>query len=183
MSVVETESPLSTVLAAAPAPTGIRLLRAPISEPPYDDQRPGGQPLPLRPASWTRGRPLRLVPPLEDEPDPRTPVSELPSAQVFAHALVQRLLEVLAGVRPLAQLQRDSSLEVYDGLEMLLTVRPRPKGVRPDRRDVRSVHVQEQEDGVAEVNATVRRNGRYTAFALRLEGISGHWRCTELVGV
>ncbi|MEO6204312.1 MAG: Rv3235 family protein [Mycobacteriales bacterium] len=181
MSVVETESLLTTAL-ATPAPTGIRLLRAPLSEPPYDDQRPGGQPLALRPASWTRTRPLRLVPPLSDEPDPRTPATDLPSAQVFAHALVQRLLEVLAGVRPLAQLQRDSSLEVYDGLQLLLAARPRPQGARPDRRDVRSVHVQ-QADGVAEVNATVRRNGRYSAFALRLEGIGGRWRCTELVGV
>jgi len=188
MSVVQTESPLRSTLpalapATTPAPAGVRLLRAPISEPPYDDERPGGQRLPLRPASWSHGRPLRLVPPLDEEPDPRTPVSQLPSAQVFAHALVQRLLEILAGVRPLAQLQRDSSLEVYDGLELLLTARSRPRGARPGCRDVRSVHVQEQEDGVAEVNATVRRSGRYGAIALRLEGIGGRWCCTELVGV
>jgi hypothetical protein len=47
---------------------------------------------------------------------------------------------------------------------------------------VRSVHVQERPDGVAEVSATVRRGGRYAAVALRLEGVDGQWRCTELAG-
>jgi hypothetical protein len=95
---------------------------------------------------------------------------------------VQRLLEVMSGVRPLAQLQRDTSLEVYDALEAVLTSRPRPVGLRPDGRAVRSVHVQQRPEGIAEVSATVRRDGRYGAVALRLEGISGAWRCTELVG-
>ncbi len=175
MSVAEAPRP-------APVPPALRLLPAPSSEPPYDDERPGGQPLPLRPTTWLRSRPLRLVPPLLDEEDPRTPLAALPPVQPFAHALVQRLLEVLAGVRPLAQLQPDSSLEVFDGLQLLLTSRPAPRGLRPDRRDVRSVHVQVQSDGVAEVTATVRRAGRYGALALRLEGVSGRWRCTELQG-
>jgi hypothetical protein len=47
---------------------------------------------------------------------------------------------------------------------------------------VRSVHVQERPEGVAEVCATVHRNGRAGAVALRLEGRNGAWRCTELVG-
>ena len=177
MSVVELES------AVRPLPVpGLRLLPAPPSEPPYDDERPGGQPLPLRPAGGGRARSLRLVPAYDDDLDPRTPLEHLPAAQPFAHALVQRLLEVLAGVRPLRQLQPDTSLEVFDGLQLLLEARPTPRGLRPDRRDVRSVHVQVQADGVAEVNATVRRSGRYGAIALRLEGVSGRWRCTELQG-
>lgn len=161
----------------------LRLLPAPSSLPPYDDERPGGRPLPLRASHPVRTRPLRLVPPLRDETDARTPVAQLPAVQPFAQAFVQRLLEVLGGVRPVSQLQRDSSLEVYDGLQLLLTARPAPGGVRPDRRDLRSVHVQVQADGIAEVNATVRRSGRYRAIALRLEGVSGRWRCTELQGV
>jgi hypothetical protein len=95
---------------------------------------------------------------------------------------VQRLLEVLAGVRPLAQLQRDTSLEVYGALEGALTARPTPTGMRPDGRAVRSLHVQQRPDGVAEVCATVRRGDRFGAVALRLEGLDGAWRCTELVG-
>jgi hypothetical protein len=162
---------------------GLRLLPAPCSEPPYDDERPGGRPLPLR-ATSPRSRPLRIVPALEDDwlEQARTPASDLPPAKPFAHALVQRLLEVLAGVRPLKQLQRDTSLEVYDALENVIAARPRPTGRRPDGRAVRSIRVQQRPEGIAEISATVRRGDRYGAVALRLEGVDGAWRCTELVG-
>lgn len=179
MSVVHTEQPITFEAADTEPPFGLRLLRAPQSEPPYDDERPGGQPLPLRPVSLRSTRPLRLVPPYEEQAA-RTSNSDLPPAQPFAQALVQRLLEVLAGVRPMAQLQRDTSMQVYDDLEVALTARPCPRGVRPDRRSIRSVHVQERADGTAEVNATVRRDGRYGAVALRIEGVRGQWRCTSL---
>lgn len=177
MSVAPLEQPLSLA-------RGLRLLPAPCSEPPYDDERPGGRPLPLRPTALG-ARPLRVVPPLADDESwepARTAASDLPPAQPFAHALVQRLLEVLAGVRPLKQLQRDTTLDVYDELERVLATRPRVSGPRPDGRAIRSVRVQQRPEGVAEVSATVRRGNRYGAVALRLEGVDGAWRCTELVG-
>ncbi|GAC1442022.1 MAG: hypothetical protein NVS3B26_03650 [Mycobacteriales bacterium] len=176
MSAALIELPLSLV-------PDLRLLPAPDSEPPYDDERPGGQPLPLRPTSLGR-RPLRIVPTLIDDEDDlkRTPTSDLPPAQPFAHALVQRLLEVLAGLRPLRQLQRDTSLEVYEQLERVLITRPRGAGPRPDGRSIRSVRVQQRPEGVAEVFATVRRSDRYGALALRIDGVNGAWLCTELVG-
>jgi hypothetical protein len=74
------------------------------------------------------------------------------------------------------------TLEVYDALERVLTTRPRAGGPRPDGRAVRSIHVQQRPEGIAEVSATVRRGGRYAAVALRLEGVNGGWQCTELVG-
>jgi hypothetical protein len=140
MSAAPLELPLSVV-------PGLRLLPAPCSEPPYDDERPGGRPLPLRSTSLV-ARPLRIVPAFLDDEEPvRTPASDLPPAQPFAHALVQRLLEVVAGVRPLKQLQRDTTLEVYDELERVLTSRPRVAGPRPDGRAVRSVRVQQRPGG------------------------------------
>src|SRR5438128_2553239 len=164
MSVVPTERALPI---SEPAPdhpvAGLRLLPAPISEPPYDDERPGGRPLPLRPRDLPARRPLRLVPSPPADVDPA-----LPPVRPFAAALVQRLLEGLAGVRPIAQLKRDTTMDVYDDLERMVTVRPRPTGLRPDGRSVRSVHVQQHAGGVAEVVATVRRGGRYGALAFRL---------------
>lgn len=189
----------------SPAPA-LRLLETPLAEPPYDDQLPGAlhrlrtAPLPVVPA------PLRLVPPLA-EPDlgpgadldsgeggadgawtrTRTPLDDLSPAQPFALALVQRLLEVLAGVRPLAQLQRDTTPELFARLERVVASRPRGAGTRPDRRAVRSVHVQARPEGVAEVCATVKRatpaGPRAAALALRLEGLDGRWCCTELLGL
>jgi hypothetical protein len=179
MSVVETERPLPL-----PEPAiehGLRLLPAPDCEPPYDDERPGGRPLPLRPASLRTPPPLRLVPPLEDDRTSSTP-ADLPPVRPFAQAMVQRLIEVAAGLRPLGQLQRDTTLEVYDTLDAQLAARPRSAGPRPNGRSIRSVHVQEQPGGVAEVFATVRRGGRYAALAFRLEGRAGRWQCTELAG-
>lgn len=194
-----------TAAATAVTPPVLRLLPAPSSEPPYDDGqpepprlrlvgpgRPGLPPRGLRPAP----PPLRLVPTpgaeaapavvltrCEEDLPARTPLAALPPVRPFAQALVQRLVEVLAGLRPLSQLQRDTSLELFEELERRLTGRPRPTGVRPSPRDLRSLHVQSRQDGVAEVCATVRRGGRTTALALRLEGRSGAWRCTALAGL
>ena len=189
MSVLDPELPLTLVRPAAPA---LRLLPVPPCEPPYDDELPGRVPVVAGPLPVLLPRsahqPLRLVRPLQPAPDVEdvpspTPRAALPPARPFAHALVQRLLEVLAGVRPLGQLQRDTTLELYDDLARLVRSRPRHVGPRPTRGAVRSVHVQERPEGVAEVCATVVRGGRAGALALRLEGRGGSWRCTELVGL
>jgi hypothetical protein len=178
MSVVQTERPLPAPV-PAPAPLhGLRLLPAPCSEPPYDDERPGGRPLPLRPAGMPVAPPLRLVPAPADPPAD----VDTPPVRPFAQALVQRLLEVLAGVRPVAQLKRDTTMDVYDDLERVVMVRPRPTGPRPDRRSVRSLHVQEQPGGVAEVFATVRRGTRFGALAVRLEVRGDAWCCVAVEG-
>ena len=183
----------------------LRLLPAPPCEPPYDDELPHPSSLPpvarslpgvagstaLATAPPPETVVLRLVPPPacspaavdDDDATPRTPLVQLPASRPFAHALVQRLLEVLAGLRPVSQLQRDTSFELYTELEETLAGSRRTVGPRPSRRDVRSVHVQEHEEGVAEVCATVRRGGRVSALALRLEGVDGGWRCTALLGL
>ena len=64
-----------------------------------------------------------------------------------------------------------------------MIARPRVTGSRPGTGAVRSVHVQQRPDGVAEVCATVHRGQRMAALALRLEGRDGRWCCTELAGL
>lgn len=165
-----------TALTAEALPV-LRLVPAPASAPPYDDE-PGPAPR------------LRLVAPLPAaEPDSdtwaeaeRTPASRLPGAKVFAHRLVQGVLEVAAGVRPVKQLRRDTTPELYETLASNLSGRPRTAGERP-LRPILSLHVQERPEGVAEVCGTVQRGSRVVAVALRLEGMDGRWKCTELVGV
>lgn len=189
MSAPSTELPL----AAAAALPALRLLPVPLSAPPYDDQLPGapGRPAgllgPLGPVRGLAPAPLRLVPDLppavpsdEDEERPRTPADLLPPARPVAHALVQGLLEVLAGVRPVSQLQRSTTPELFEQLELAVSARPRSTGARPVTGAVRSLHVQERPEGIAEVCATVRCGQRMAAVALRLEGLSGRWTCTEL---
>lgn len=187
MSVLSLEQPL----APAPLPV-LRLLPVPVSEPPFDDE------LPLHLVAPVAPRPigplhalsrLRLVPepPLQDDDEQqvytRTPVADLPSSRPVARALVQGLLEVHAGVRPLAQLRRWTTTELYARLELAVSDQSRAGGWRPTGSTVRSLHVQEQPEGVAEVCATVRRGSRAAAVALRLEGLDGRWCCTDLVGL
>ena len=157
----------------------LRLVPAPASAPPYDDE-------PNVPV-------LRLVrsappPPATFDDDAwlaaeRTATAQLPASHVFARTLVQAVLEVLAGVRSIKQLRRDTTPELFTTLASSLEGRPQPVGVRPDLRAVRSLHVQERPEGIVEACATVQRDGRFGALALRLEGFEGRWRCTELTGL
>ena len=182
----------------------LRLLPAPSSAPPYDDE------LPDAPALRVVGMaPRRVLPTAGPTPGAaaapsvpahsprlseaqeldawlaaeRTPTSALPASRGHARALVQVLLEVLAGVRPVSQLRRETSSELYAVLEATVAGHPRTSGPRPDGRAVRSIHVQERPEGVVEVCATVLRAGRAGALALRLEGLDGRWRCTQLAGL
>lgn len=197
MSTSSLEQPLPAVVRSRTLPS-LRLLPVPAGEPPYDDERESRElslvralvPSQVGPLRTLLPPPLTLVPAQRERRDAdeehgvsRTPVDELPSAHPVARALVQGLLEVLSGVRPVSQLQRGTSPELFTELEKTVHGRPRATGTRPSTGAVLSLHVQEQSDGVAEVCATVLRGGRAAAIALRLEGIRGRWCCTELAGL
>jgi hypothetical protein len=87
-------------------------------------------------------------------------------------------LEGLAGLRPLAQLQKLTA----PGLYAALTNRRRPAWCATGTAPVLlgPVHVCEPVDGIAEISAVARRSGRAHAVAARLEGLDGRWRCTAL---
>jgi hypothetical protein len=150
---------------------------------------PSGVPaIPAPPVLTVPG--LHLVGPTEAEADavldevefgPQpTPRAALPEPRSWAGRFVQAVVEVMAGDRPASQLVRWTTLEVYDGVACRVTPRGRPGSPVPPRAVVRSVHVTEPADGVAEVAALVRRGMRCTAVALRLEGMDGRWQCTAL---
>lgn len=189
MSVLSPE-PLALLPLPEPALPTLRLLPIPISAPPYDDELDVPPPplVRLAPLRSLLARPLHLVSPAPTAKDTeqartRTPSNGLPDARPFAHAMVQGLLEVQAGLRPLQQLQATTSAELYEQLEGVVLVRRRLAGSRPVTSAVRSLHVQQRDDGVAEVCARVQRGPRDTAVALRLEGVDGRWQCTELSGL
>jgi len=138
--------------------------------------------------AWGRTPGAAADPDLDDFGPQPTRRAHLPEPRAWGGRLVQALVEVLAGDRPAGQLVRWTSSEVYDDVSALVPVRarpgwsrPRPPGTEPPARAaVRSVHVTEPADGVAEVAATVTRGRRTTAVALRLEGLDGRWQCTAL---
>jgi len=119
------------------------------------------------------------------EPDdrPPTPRSALPPPGAWAARLAQAVLEVCSAGRPVAQLMRWTSPEVYQDLQSRYV--PRAKRDVSRRKvavseSVRSVHVCEPADGVAEVSVFVAGGERPRALALRIEGWRGRWICTNL---
>jgi len=120
--------------APAPGSRPLRLLPAPPTDPPYDDELGPAAlvvdgalalafPAPVAPM------PLRLAPPaIEEEMEERaTPRALLPDPAPLAHRFAQAVVEILAGDRPVAQLTRYATLEVLDQLER--AVRRRTHGI------------------------------------------------------
>jgi len=113
----------------------------------------------------------------------RTPTAELPEPRPFTERLLQVLVEGLAGARPLTQLRMNTTVELYAEIKERLEGGKVVRGGRPMPRVVRTVHTQVRPEGVVEACATVVRNGRLTAVALRLEGFGGRWVCHEFEGL
>lgn len=115
-------------------------------------------------------------------PSPRDGGVERPEPGAWVARLVQAVVEVLAGDRPLLQLMRWLDLSVYEHLAEHLTNRAgRLPGTRPGPvQAVRSVHLCEPRTGVVEAAVVVGSGARVRAVALRLEGAGGRWRCTRL---
>ena len=103
----------------------------------------------------------------------------LPEPRLWAGRLVQAVVEVTVGRRPLAQLLRWTTTDVYDSVRCRIAHAVTVTGSEAAPR-VRSVHVNEPRDGVAEVCAVVQHGPRCRAIALRLEGLDGRWQCTAL---
>ena len=104
--------------------------------------------------------------------------TDLPDPRLTGRRVFTLVLEGLAGLRPLAQVQSMVAPGIYAGL----TTRRRPAWCADGTAPVLLGPVQlcEPVDGVAEISAVARRSGRAHAVAARLEGIDGRWRCTAL---
>jgi hypothetical protein len=129
---------------------------------------------------------VRLMTRPDDHPDvpatDRMAGSDLPDPGNWTARLVESIIQTLAGERPLHQLLRWLSPQVYDELAQHLSAHPPPPAAagRVPGRAVRSVHVCRPTPDVVEASAVVRTASRSRAVALRLEGSSGRWRCTRL---
>jgi hypothetical protein len=125
---------------------------------------------------------------VEEEFGPQKTASTLlPAPTPWAGRLVQAMIEVVSGVRPVSQLVRWTTAPVYDELSArvarpVVSTGPGSRTIATTRlaEVVRSIRVSEPRDGVAEVCAIVQQGPRCRAIALRLEGIDGRWQCTAL---
>ena len=170
---------------AGSEPAAPRLVVVPTPQPPLEDERipvslvrPGiTVPRPVhRPGP--RPRPAYGSPRQDDFGPTWSGRSELPDPRGAGRRLITLTLEAMAGRRPLGQLQAITSAGVFAALSggrrpAWCTTSNSPLLVGP-------LHVSEPVDGVAEISAVARRDGRAHAVAARLEGIDGRWRCTAL---
>jgi hypothetical protein len=172
---------------------GLRVQRAPDPDPPEvgvvaaNEGAAGQATLPLLfvlPTGVGSTPPGGVDPVFDRQP---TGTSELPDARTWVARLSRAAVEVQLGVRPIAQLRRWLSDEVYDDLQRatgrrghrVAEPRRRPAS-RPPRVVLRTVRTCEVGDGAVEGCAVVDDGRRAWALVLRLEGADGRWRCTAL---
>jgi len=122
--------------------------------------------------------PSRTASPGTDDFAPRpTPPSQLPNPVAATASICQAIVDVLAGTRPLSQLNLYTSDEVRERIRSATRTVQGTRGTMRPR--VTSVRVTTPKTGIVEACAVI--NGpRARAVALRLEGLDGRWQCTAL---
>lgn len=111
--------------------------------------------------------------------------SELPNPEASLRALATGVVEVIAGSRPIDQLSRLLTDEVYQRLSQ------RAKTARQSREElglkthhqnfsVRNMMNASPRDGVIESVVLLNSQRRIRAVTIRLEGINNRWRATAV---
>lgn len=176
-------APVRPVTRPTPERSPLRLVVVPTPQPPLEDERipvrlvlPGVTPRPVhRPGP--RPQPV-LATPVDDFGPAWSTRTELPDPRDAGRRLITLTLEAMAGRRPLLQVRPLTSPGVFAALSA--GRRPGWCAGSTSPLLVGRVHVSEPVDGVAEISAVARRDGRAHAVAARLEGIDGRWQCTAL---
>ncbi len=181
---LEPEDPPGTPAPAAHPSPPARARMAPLVERPARVARPPG-PLLLPPpvagsdVALTRCRPVGA-----DGDPPVAPADQvrLPDPTKLCCAMVQAAVEALRGNRPLAQLARWVSPEIYDQLVARSAVTQRVLGRTedPHHAAIRRIRLCRLGENAAEATVVVEDGPRVRAVAVRLEGHRGQWRATAL---
>lgn len=114
-----------------------------------------------------------------------TATSTLPDPEPLLRNLTQGVLEVLAGVRDVAQLARWMTADVYESVSVRAALAARARsarGVRVARpvHAIRSVRCTPVSSTAVEAVVVVSGPARTRAVAVRLEGMDRRWRATSL---
>ena len=104
----------------------------------------------------------------------------LPEPKAWTKQLVTGIAEVLIGERPIFQLMRWVSFDVY--LEIDKNIKQRDnKSKQRIRPLIRSVHIDQTSENVVEAIAVIQKGKRGRGMGIRLEAEEDRWRCTELL--
>ncbi len=163
---------MSIAVQSCPADISVRRLAAKAS--PSDSNRLGQH-------RAHESRPtLRLV---DDFGPMCTALQDLPDARLWLEQVGLALYEAATGARPVTQVMRWLSPDVYDGV-VRRTGRSARRG-RPTRRPIRlrrvrvdAVSLPGEDAGVVEAAVVLDDHQRVRVMALRLEGFDGRWLVT-----
>ena len=103
--------------------------------------------------------------------------ANLPSPVAVTRDIALALLEVEAGCRSAAQLERICSPELWEAIQHRIG---RRGGPLPSGRSVIAVRCQEDRPGLADTVAVVQKGELVRPVALRLDAGGGRWTVTEL---
>jgi hypothetical protein len=107
----------------------------------------------------------------------RGPWAGLPPPATIVGGIAMAMLEIEAGCRSVAQLERICTPELWSMLEQTVL---RRGGPFPAGNALIRVHCQENSPGLADAVAVVRRGQRVQAMAMRLDASGGRWVVTTL---
>lgn len=159
------------------AAAGPRMLLPPAAEPP-------GVPLTAVVDGSLAARYRSVLSPLTEQrwfaaqTSPTPPATELPDPKQVCGAVVLAAVEALRSARPLAQLTRWVTPEVFEALAKAATPAP-PTGNRA-RAIVRGLRICRIGPEVAEGSVVIHDGPRVRAAAVRMEAHRGAWRVTVL---
>ena len=179
--------PAELAKAPAPAPEArARLipLLEPATRPLTTDQPLGPPPVAGSAKALARGTGTGDSPPLRpSRASGSVENAALPDPTQLCCAMVQAAVEALRGARPLAQLARWVSPEIYEELAMRseLTQRVQGRANSAHRAGIRRIRLCRLGQNAAEATVVVNDGPRVRAVAVRLEGHRGQWRATALV--
>jgi hypothetical protein len=101
----------------------------------------------------------------------------LPAPALVLRSVAMALLEIESGCRSAEQLERRCHPELWERVNQRLR---RSGGAFVTGRSLVRVHCQEHDPGLADGVAVVRRGGRVSAVAMRLDARDGRWTVTDL---
>ncbi len=145
-------------------PVAVRRIAIPDAAPPYDDERPPGDPAAREP------QPDEAAEAQPEQDDPEPPAWPSQFAQVLA--------ETLAGARPAQQLRPWTTEQTRQRIRQL-----GPMLATGQRPRVRRIMTSAPAPDVLEMTAVVGFGSRVRVLALRLERAEEarqHWRCTAI---
>lgn len=104
----------------------------------------------------------------------------LPEPKAWTKQLVTGIAEVLIGERPIFQLMRWVSFDVYLEIDKHIQQRDN-KNKQRVRPLIRSVHIDQTSENVVQAIAVIQKGKRGRGMGIRLEAEDDRWRCTELL--